>query len=77
MNDRLNISYLIRGQEGVLYITWNELIEKIGDIKIRDLERKDFQMFLSKKLIYGEGMILKNDVEMIKDLLYEWMCGKK
>lgn len=77
VNDRLNISYLNRGQEGVLYITLNELIEKIGDIKIRDLERKDFQMFLSKKLIYGEGMILKNDVEMIKDLLYEWMCGKK
>lgn len=56
---------------GTIYITWKEILEKIQDYLLDWYNIDDFRDLLSKKLVIGNGVILKSDSNKIMERLIE------
>lgn len=56
---------------GIIHITWKEILEKIQDYLLDWYNIDDFRDLLSKKLVVGDGIILKNDSNRIMESLIE------
>lgn len=69
LTDKISINFLKDGKIGILYITWEEIFIKIGRILLIGCDINDFENILSDRLIFGEGRILKNDVNLIVECL--------
>lgn len=69
MNDIIIINFLIGNHYGTIHITWKELLEKIQDRLLDGCDLDAFQDLLSKRLIIGEGTILKADSDLIIECL--------
>ena len=68
-NDNITINFQNKNHYGTIHITWKEILEKIQDYLMKGCSIDTFQDLLSKRLIIGEGTILKVDSDWIMECL--------
>lgn len=71
MNNKVTIKYMNGKHAGVIYTTWKEILMRIGTPLSRGCDIWDFQRFLSKWIVVGEGNIFRDDVERVTEYLLE------
>ncbi len=67
INEKIIINFQNGNHYGTIYSTWKEIFEKIQDYLTDGCNIDAFQDLLSKRLIIGEGTILKADSDWIME----------